>query len=144
MTFPQTLAWYEWTLVQDLNSGHLFNFPGNDDSYANAPLQRLAQSAGEGAAKYTDYISENSCYDCPGYNTKQSDSEAPVILELWSIPSLPPLRGPLEPGELAPHWVLSMGDIELFDIQTVVIRNWIVWNRTVLYLTVCIQKSANA
>ena len=35
--------------------------------------------------------------ECPGYDTKQSDSEAPVILELWgmlSTPSLPSLPGP--------------------------------------------------
>ena len=35
------------------------------------------------------------------YDTKQSDGEVPVILELWkmrSVPSLPSLRGPLWPG----------------------------------------------
>ena len=36
--------------------------------------------------------------ECPGYDTKQSDGEALVMLELWrmwSTPSLPPLPGPL-------------------------------------------------
>ena len=27
--------------------------------------------------------------ECPGYDTKQSDGEAPVILELWGIQSFP-------------------------------------------------------
>ena len=36
--------------------------------------------------------------DCPVYDTKQSDGELPVMLELWRIrntPSLPSLLGPL-------------------------------------------------
>ena len=39
--------------------------------------------------------------ECPGYDTKQSDGEAAVMLELWemqSIPSLPLLSGQLWPG----------------------------------------------
>ena len=35
---------------------------------------------------------------CPRYDTKQSDIEVPIILELWgmqSTPSLPSLPGPL-------------------------------------------------
>ena len=39
--------------------------------------------------------------DCPGYDTKQSDAEVPVMLELWRIRgtlSLPSLPGPLRPG----------------------------------------------
>ena len=58
---------------------------------------------------------------CPGYGTKQSDGEAPVMLELWGMHSnisLPLLPGPLWPGVVAPDRVLSMGQIELFDIQT--------------------------
>ena len=56
---------------------------------------------------------------CPRYDTKQSDSEAPVMLELWgmkSTPSLPLHPGPLWPGVAAPDRVLSMGQIELCDI----------------------------
>ena len=53
---------------------------------------------------------------CHGYNTKQSDGEAVVMLELWgmrSTPLLPLLPGPLWPGVVAPGRVLSMGQIEL-------------------------------
>ena len=42
--------------------------------------------------------------ECPGYDTKQSDGELPVILELWgmrSTPSLPSLPGLLWPGVVA-------------------------------------------
>ena len=59
---------------------------------------------------------------CPGYDTKQSDSEASVMLELWgkrSIPSLLLLSDPLWPGVVAPDRDPSMGQRELFDIQTV-------------------------
>ena len=41
---------------------------------------------------------------CPGYDTKQSDGEVPVILELWgmwSTPLLPSLPGLLCPGVVA-------------------------------------------
>ena len=49
--------------------------------------------------------------ECPGYDTKQSDGESPVMLELWgmrSTPSLPSLPGPLWPGMVAPDKPLSM------------------------------------
>ena len=48
-------------------------------------------------------------HGCPGYNTKQSDGEVPVMLELWgmqSTPSLPSLPGPLWPGVVVPYRVL--------------------------------------
>ena len=48
-----------------------------------------------------------------------SDEKAPVMLELWgmqSTPSLPLLPGPLWFGVVAPDRVLSIGQIELFDI----------------------------
>ena len=48
----------------------------------------------------------------PGYDTKQSDGEVPVMQELRemrSIPSLPSLPGPVWPGVVAP-------EIEVFDI----------------------------
>ena len=53
-----------------------------------------------------------------GYDTKQSNNEAPVMLELWemrSTPSLPSLSGPLLLVVGAPESVLSIGQIELFD-----------------------------
>ena len=51
--------------------------------------------------------------ECPGYNTKQSDGEVPVMLELSRTHSLPALPGPHCLGVLAPDRVLSMGRIEL-------------------------------
>ena len=50
--------------------------------------------------------------ECPGYDTKRSDGEVPVMLGLWgmqSTPSLPLLPGSLWPGMVAPDRVLSMG-----------------------------------
>ena len=47
----------------------------------------------------------NHPHECPGYDTKQSDSEVPAMLELWgmqSTPLLPLLPGPLWPGVVAP------------------------------------------
>ena len=50
--------------------------------------------------------------ECPGYGTKQSDGEVPVMLELWgmqSTPSLPLLPGPLWARLVALDRVLSIG-----------------------------------
>ena len=80
----------------------------------------MAQSAG--AVEYTDLISSessDSLNECPGYNTKQFDGEAPVMLELWgkwSSPSLQLFPGPLWLRVVASDRVQSMGQIELFDI----------------------------
>ena len=44
--------------------------------------------------------------ECPGYDTKQSDDEVPVMLELWGMQStslLPSLPGPLLPGVVVPE-----------------------------------------
>ena len=38
------------------------------------------------------------------------------LRRMQSTPSLPSLPGQLWPGVVAPDWVLSMGQIELFDI----------------------------
>ena len=62
------------------------------------------------AAEYTDYIFAER------YDTKQSDVEALVILEIWgmwSTPLLTSLPGPLWPRVVAPNRVLSMGQIVL-------------------------------
>ena len=59
--------------------------------------------------------------ECPGYDTIQSDGEAPVVLEIrgmWSTPSLPSLTGPFWPGVVAPDRVLSMGQIRLFELDS--------------------------
>ena len=64
-----------------------------------------------GVVEYTDSLNERPIYD-----TKQSDGEASVILELWgmrSTPLLPTLPGPLWPEVVALDRVLSMGQIEL-------------------------------
>ena len=72
------------------------------------------------AVEYTDCISverlDPTPSECPGYDTKQYDDVAPVMLELgWmrSTPPFPSLPGPLCPGVVAPDKVLSMGQIEL-------------------------------
>ncbi len=74
---------------------------------------------------YTDYISAEGhappTNECPGYDTKQSDGEVPVMLELWgmqSTPSLPLLPGQLWLGVVPPDRVLSMGQIELICVLT--------------------------
>ena len=72
------------------------------------------------AAEYTDCISaEESDFpnECPRYDTKQSNSETPVILELWgmwSILSLLLLPGLFWPEVVALEKVLFMHRIELF------------------------------
>ena len=68
----------------------------------------------------------------PGYDTKQSDDEVPVMLELWGMQStlsLPLLPGPLWPGVVAPDRILFIGQIEL---NCVLMLNWFAGNRTVL------------
>ena len=70
--------------------------------------------------------------ECPVYDTKRSDGEAPVMLELWkrqSNSSLPSLPGPFWVGVVAPDRVRSKGEIEL---NSALMLNWIAWNRTVL------------
>ena len=57
----------------------------------------------------------------PVDDSKQYDSEAPVMMELWvmwSTPSLPSFPGLLWPKVVTFDKVLSMGQIELFDIST--------------------------
>ena len=66
----------------------------------------------------------------PRYDTKQSNSEAQVIVELWgmrSTPSLPSLPGSLWHEVVALDRVLSMAQIEL---KCVLMLNWTTWNST--------------
>ena len=64
------------------------------------------QSAG--AVKYADTVSAEGSLphnECPGYDTKQSDGEVSVMMELCGmrgIPLLPSLPRPLWPGVVAP------------------------------------------
>ena len=54
--------------------------------------------------------------ECSGYATKQSDGEAPVILEpcgMRSFPLLPSPPGPLWPSVIAPDKVLTMSWIDV-------------------------------
>ena len=68
------------------------------------------------------------------YDTKQSDGEAPVMLELWGVqstPSLLSLPGPPWPVVVEPLRFISIGQIEL---NCVLMLNGIALNRTVLTL----------
>ena len=63
-----------------------------------------------GDAEYIDSISAGRDKECLGYNTKQSDDETPIMLELWekwSTPLLSSLQGLFWPRVLAPDrgWV---------------------------------------
>ena len=78
----------------------------------------LAQSAW--AVEYTNWFSAYGLDSPPKrvscYDTKQSEVEVPILLDLWgmqSTPSLPLLPGPFWPGVVAPGRVLSVGQIEL-------------------------------
>ena len=65
--------------------------------------------------------------ECPGYDTKQSDGEAPAVLEFWgmrSTPSLPLLPGSLWPGVVEPD---SAPIYELNRTNSILMLNWIVW-----------------
>ncbi len=77
----------------------------------------MAQTAG--SVEYTNCTSAERKYpinEYPGYDTKQSDGEVPVMLELWGMwrtPSLPLLPSNLWLGVVSPDGVLSMGQKEL-------------------------------
>ena len=80
----------------------------NRELLLSSVYNNIAQLAG--AVEYTDCTCAPN--KCPGYNTKQSDDEVPVMLELWgmrSTLSLPLLPGPLWPGMVASDRALSMG-----------------------------------
>ena len=62
------------------------------------------------------YTGVNSPNNSPGYDTKQSDSEASVMLELWGMQitsSLLSLSVSLWSEVVEPDRVLSIGEIEL-------------------------------
>ena len=84
---------------------------------------------------------------CPEYDIKQSDGEVLIMLELWemqSTSSLASLQGSLCPWVVSPDRVLSMGQIERFDILTeckeMIMLNWIVINGTVSSLSSLYQQ----
>ena len=87
-----TIAWEENVAFQIYVNLGLLNKP-------NPPMQR----------------SKNPTNECPRYDTKQSDCDVSVMLELWgtwSTPSLPSRPGPLWPGVVSPNKAQSMGLIE--------------------------------
>ena len=57
-------------------------------------------------------------YSKYNYVTKPSNAEDPVLVLwwIWSTPPLLLLPGPFSPGVVAPDKVLSMSQIELFEI----------------------------
>ena len=62
---------------------------------------KLAQSSAE------EQVSSD---ECPTYDTKQSDGESPVMLELWGMQSTPSVPSPqVHFGVVAPHIILSIG-----------------------------------
>ena len=76
-------------------------------SYTN---HYIPQSAG--AVEYTNYIFAeglDSPNKCPGYDTKQSDGEAPVMQELWEMRRFPFIA--IAPRSTMIN-VLSMGQIQ--------------------------------
>ena len=87
----------------------------------------IAQSAG--AVEYTNCIPterKDPTKECPDNDTKQSDWDVPVMLELWGMrgtPSLPLVPGPLWPGVVASDRVQYIGQIEL---NSVFMLKWII------------------
>ena len=84
-----------------------------DYIHMHAPKNIHARAQSARAVECTDTPTLN---ECPGYDTKLSDGEALVMLELWGMQSsllLPTLPGSLESRVVAPDSVLSMGQIEL-------------------------------
>ena len=74
-----------------------------------AQLAWAAENSGCISAEWQD-----SPNGCSGYDTKQSDDEAPVMTELRemrSAPLLPSFPGPLWSGVVASDRVLFMGQI---------------------------------
>ena len=65
------------------------------------------------AIEYTHYISTETPHnECSGYDTKLSEGEPPLMLELWgmqSTPLLPSVPGLHWPRVVAPERILSMG-----------------------------------
>ena len=86
--------------------------------------------------------------ECPAYNSKQSDGEAPVMQKLWgrqSTPSLPSLPGSIWPGVVASDRVQSMDNriklstnakLYCLKYNCFCMLHWIAWN-TCITVFVC-------
>ena len=57
-----------------------------------------------GAGEYPDCIFADSTNKCPGYYPKQSDGDAPTILELWTIRNIHSFIA------IAPRFTLTRSD----------------------------------
>ena len=82
-----------------------------DQSYSKQKCYPVG-SMGAGVPTPTLQRGKTPPYEYPGYDTKQSDGEVPLMLELWgmwSTPSLPLPPSPLWPEMEAPDRALSMG-----------------------------------
>ena len=108
-------TYQEWWLIgtdgERKSRESVLSVPLDDNNICN-PNSTLAQLAG--AVKDTASLQRGknpAPNEYPGYESKQSDSEATGMQSTSSLPLLP---GP--PGVVAPDRVLSMGQIELFDI----------------------------
>ena len=70
--------------------------------YITDILDSKVRAKSAGAVEYTDWISAKrqnaNPHECPGYDSKQSDGEALLMLELWGMWSTPALL--LFPGPL--------------------------------------------
>ena len=74
-------------------------------------------------------------YECPDYDTKKADVEAPILepCVMWSTSSLPLLPGPLCLGAVTPDGVLSMGKKLTFRMGA---NKWFTLNRIVRNRTI--------
>ena len=85
--------------------------------YIQLILNHNDMSKSARAVEFTDCISakgEDSTKEFPRYDTKQSNTEAPLMLKIWgkwSTTLWPSLPSPLYPGVVAHYRVLSMGQI---------------------------------
>ena len=112
--YANSICKYDHILVVCTVPSDLSFLPRQVCTWAPSLLVCFAQSAR--AVEYTDCFSTEEQdplpNECPGYNTKQFEGEAPVMLELWgmwSTPSLPSLPDALRLGVVAPDRALSMG-----------------------------------
>ena len=126
---PSTLMFIPWYLRPDapvIYTGAfllLIAWPGsicyNPTNHPTNQPSIFDQSTGGGCRIHWFHLCKvviPSTNECLEYDTKQSDREVPVMLELWGMQStlsLPLLLGPLSSGVVEPDRVLSIGQIEI-------------------------------
>ena len=121
--FHPTLILFGVVTFYYVRIGYLFHPFVKTPTYFIVPSPQsifIAQSAG--AVEYTDYFAAEGKdpptppNEFPGYDTKQSYSDVPVMLEHWEVrstSSLPTLPGPLWLRVVGLDRVLTMDQIEL-------------------------------